>query len=159
MKWKYFLHWRHAFTPKDFQMHQQSLDHSYCKRETAWTKFRNSQSVMILVVRLGKLTENSSQNGVQKKVATFSRLPDILFSWLAQSNEGIVINTILIHFQWLFVPVDCGVLYMASTEKRGRYYGEPYVVMIGINTSFMIVLSTDDAFPNFHGVLLAKICA
>jgi hypothetical protein len=41
------------------QMHQQSLDHSYCKRETLWTKFRNSQSVMILVVRLGQLTDNS----------------------------------------------------------------------------------------------------
>jgi hypothetical protein len=25
MKWKYFLHWRHAFTANDFQMHQQSL--------------------------------------------------------------------------------------------------------------------------------------
>jgi hypothetical protein len=36
-----FLHWRHAFTPKDFQMHQQSLDHSYCKRETSLTKLKN----------------------------------------------------------------------------------------------------------------------
>jgi hypothetical protein len=47
-----FLHWRHAFTPNDFQMHQQSLDHSYCKRETSLTKLKNSKSVMILVVRL-----------------------------------------------------------------------------------------------------------
>jgi hypothetical protein len=46
-----FLHWRHAFTPKDFQMHQQSLDHSYGKRETSLTKLQNSKSVMILVVR------------------------------------------------------------------------------------------------------------
>jgi hypothetical protein len=39
-----FLHWRHAFTPKDFQMHQQSLDHSYCKQETSLTKLKNSES-------------------------------------------------------------------------------------------------------------------
>jgi hypothetical protein len=51
-----FLHWRHAFTPKDFQMHQQSLDHSYCKRETS---LMNSKSVMILVVRLAQLTETN----------------------------------------------------------------------------------------------------
>jgi hypothetical protein len=44
---------RHAFyTPNDFQMHQQSLDHLYCKRETALTKLKNYKSVMILVVRL-----------------------------------------------------------------------------------------------------------
>jgi hypothetical protein len=36
---------------------QQSLDHSYCKRGTSLTKFKNSQSVMILVVRLGQLTD------------------------------------------------------------------------------------------------------
>jgi hypothetical protein len=48
-----FLHWRHAFTPKYFQMHQQSLDdHSYCKRETALTKLKNYKSVLILVARL-----------------------------------------------------------------------------------------------------------
>jgi hypothetical protein len=47
-----FLHWRQAFTRKDFQMHQQSLDHSYCKRETWLTKLKNSKSMMILVVRL-----------------------------------------------------------------------------------------------------------
>jgi hypothetical protein len=29
---------------------QQSLDHSYCKRETLLTKSKNSKSVMILVV-------------------------------------------------------------------------------------------------------------
>jgi hypothetical protein len=52
MKWKYFLHRRHAFTPNDFQMHQQLLDHSYCKRENSLTKFNNSENVMILVVRL-----------------------------------------------------------------------------------------------------------
>jgi hypothetical protein len=51
MKWNTFLHWRHAFTPKDFEMHQQSLDHSYCKRETSLTKLKNYKSVMILVVR------------------------------------------------------------------------------------------------------------
>jgi hypothetical protein len=28
-----FLHWRHTFTPKDIQMHQQSLDHSYTANE------------------------------------------------------------------------------------------------------------------------------
>jgi hypothetical protein len=42
-----FLHWRHAISPKDFQMHQQSLDHSYCKRENSLTKLNNSKSVMI----------------------------------------------------------------------------------------------------------------
>jgi hypothetical protein len=51
MKWKYF-HWRQAFTPNDLQMHQHSLDHSYCKRETPLTKLKNSKSVMILMVRL-----------------------------------------------------------------------------------------------------------
>jgi hypothetical protein len=30
-------------TPNDFQMHQQSLDHSYCKRETSLTKLKNSK--------------------------------------------------------------------------------------------------------------------
>jgi hypothetical protein len=55
-----FLHWRHAFTPKDFQVHQQSLDHSYCKRETSLTKLKNSKSVMILVVRLAQLTNRGS---------------------------------------------------------------------------------------------------
>jgi hypothetical protein len=40
-------------------MHQQALDHSYCKRETSLTKFKISQSVrMILVVRLGQLTDS-----------------------------------------------------------------------------------------------------
>jgi hypothetical protein len=37
-------------------MHQQSLDHARTrkgKRETSLTKFKNSQSVMFLVVRLG----------------------------------------------------------------------------------------------------------
>jgi hypothetical protein len=33
-------------------MHQQSLDLSYCKRETSPTKLKNSKSVMILVVRI-----------------------------------------------------------------------------------------------------------
>jgi hypothetical protein len=51
MKWKYFLHW-HEFTPNDFQMHQQSLDHSYCKRENSPTKLNNTESVMIVVARL-----------------------------------------------------------------------------------------------------------
>jgi hypothetical protein len=49
------IHRRHAFTPKD-QMHQQSLNHSDCKRETSLTKLKNSKSVMILVVRLAQLT-------------------------------------------------------------------------------------------------------
>jgi hypothetical protein len=40
-------------------MHQQSLDHSYSKRETSLTKLKTSQSVMILVVRLDQLTEKS----------------------------------------------------------------------------------------------------
>jgi hypothetical protein len=43
---------KHAFTPNDFQMHQRSLDHSYCKRETSLTKLKNSKCVMILVPRL-----------------------------------------------------------------------------------------------------------
>jgi hypothetical protein len=38
-------------------MHQQSLDHSYSKRDTSLTKLKISQSVMILVVRLGQLTD------------------------------------------------------------------------------------------------------
>jgi hypothetical protein len=46
------LFMRHAFTPNDFQMHQQWLDHSYCKRETSLTKLKNSKSMMIFVVRL-----------------------------------------------------------------------------------------------------------
>jgi hypothetical protein len=54
IKWKKSLHrdsnlLSSAFTPNDFQMHQQSLDHSYCKRETSLTKLKNSKSVMILV--------------------------------------------------------------------------------------------------------------
>jgi hypothetical protein len=43
-------------------MHQQSLDHSYCKRETSLTKLKNSQSVMILVVRLGQLTDTVNKS-------------------------------------------------------------------------------------------------
>jgi hypothetical protein len=39
-------------THRDFQMHQQSLDYSYCKRVTSLTKLKNSKSVMILVMRL-----------------------------------------------------------------------------------------------------------
>jgi hypothetical protein len=53
MKWKYIssLNWRRqAFTPNDFQMHQQSLDHSYCKQETSLTKLSPSSR------------RNSSQN-------------------------------------------------------------------------------------------------
>jgi hypothetical protein len=59
MKWKYIFSLKTRIYPNDFQMYQQSLDHSYCKRETSWTKFKNSQSVMILVVRLGQLTDNN----------------------------------------------------------------------------------------------------
>jgi hypothetical protein len=51
MKWKYFLHWRHAFTPNYFQMHW-AVTWSYCKRENSLTKLNNSESVMSLVVRL-----------------------------------------------------------------------------------------------------------
>jgi hypothetical protein len=29
--------------PKDVQMHQQSLDHPYCNRETSLTKLKNSK--------------------------------------------------------------------------------------------------------------------
>jgi hypothetical protein len=36
MKIHFFIEDTH--TPIDFQMHQQSLDHSYCKRETSLTK-------------------------------------------------------------------------------------------------------------------------
>jgi hypothetical protein len=58
MKIHFFIEDTHLGpTPKDFQMHQQSLDHSYCKRETSWTKIKNSQSVMISVVRIGQLTD------------------------------------------------------------------------------------------------------
>jgi hypothetical protein len=57
MKWKYISSMKtriYTFTPKDFkQMHQQSLDHSY----TSLTKLKTYQSVMILVVRLGQLTD------------------------------------------------------------------------------------------------------
>jgi hypothetical protein len=60
MKIHFFILDTHAFTTKDFQMHQQSLDHSYCKRETSLTTFKNSQSVMILVVRLGQLTDTNT---------------------------------------------------------------------------------------------------
>jgi hypothetical protein len=52
MKWKYISSLKTRITPKDFQMPQHSLDHSYSKRETSLTKFKNSKSVMILVVRL-----------------------------------------------------------------------------------------------------------
>jgi hypothetical protein len=52
MKWKYISSLKTRIYPKDFQMHQQSLDHSYCKWETSLKKFKNSKSVMILVVRL-----------------------------------------------------------------------------------------------------------
>jgi hypothetical protein len=53
--WSLVLQTRNLKThiyPKDFQMHQQSLDHSSCKRETSLTKLKNSKSVMILVARL-----------------------------------------------------------------------------------------------------------
>jgi hypothetical protein len=43
-------------------MHEQSLDHSYSKRETSLTTLKTSQSViMILVVRLGQLTDTKDE--------------------------------------------------------------------------------------------------
>jgi hypothetical protein len=41
MKIHFFIEDTHL-PPKIFQMHQQSLDHSYCKRETSLTKLKNS---------------------------------------------------------------------------------------------------------------------
>jgi hypothetical protein len=63
MKWKYFRHWRHAFTPNDFQVHQQSLDHSYCKRENSLTKLNNSEKAMILMVRLASSPTANAKAG------------------------------------------------------------------------------------------------
>jgi hypothetical protein len=57
MKLKYFLHWRHAFTPSDFQMHQQSLDHSYCKRENSLTKLNNSKKCDDFSGEISQLTD------------------------------------------------------------------------------------------------------
>jgi hypothetical protein len=51
MKIHFFIEDTHL-PPKDFQMHQQPLDHSYWKRETSLTKLKNYKSVMILVVWL-----------------------------------------------------------------------------------------------------------
>jgi hypothetical protein len=65
MKWKYISSLKTCIYPKDFQMHQQSLDHSYCKRETSLTKLKNSKSVMILVVRFDtqKIFTSKFHNG------------------------------------------------------------------------------------------------
>jgi hypothetical protein len=46
-------------------MHQQSLDHSYSKREISLTKFKNYQSVMILVVKLGQLTDTAKSSALK----------------------------------------------------------------------------------------------
>jgi hypothetical protein len=40
MKWKYISSFKTRIYPKDFQMHQQSLDHSYCKRKTSQQNWR-----------------------------------------------------------------------------------------------------------------------
>jgi hypothetical protein len=45
-------------------MHQQSLDHLYCKQETSLTKLKNSESVMILVVRLVQLSDKQTETSV-----------------------------------------------------------------------------------------------
>jgi hypothetical protein len=60
MEWKYIALLKTRIYPQRLPNASAvtwSLDHSYCKRETSLTKFKNSQSVMILVVRLGQLTE------------------------------------------------------------------------------------------------------
>jgi hypothetical protein len=83
MKWKYFLHWRHALSPNDFQMHQQSIDHSYCKRENSLTKLNNSETVMILVVRL-----SSSPKRCFHEEAKLMLKSTIAICWDAKTREG-----------------------------------------------------------------------
>jgi hypothetical protein len=56
MKIHFFIEDTHL-PPKISKCISSPLDHSYCKRETSLTKFINSQSMMILVVRLGQLTD------------------------------------------------------------------------------------------------------
>jgi hypothetical protein len=85
MKWKYFLHWRRTFTPNDFQMHQHSLDQSYCNRETSLTKLKNSKSVMIFVVRLSSSPTKISDLIFTIRLTTFWSDPPlclVMKSWL-----------------------------------------------------------------------------
>jgi hypothetical protein len=80
MKWKYTSSLKTRIYPQIFPnaSGQQSLDHSYCKRETSLTKLKNSKSVMILVVRL-------TSSPIPEELHHFKRVNNGTYSYTART--------------------------------------------------------------------------
>jgi hypothetical protein len=150
-----FLHWRHAFTPKDFQMHQQLLDHSYTANEKPREQNLRilTQSVMILVARLGRISVGLGSGAVQCQtnrihVSNWNWLTCSIWLvpgtvWSARAHMGYLKPIPARHFARIIWSVPA--VFTLEAHKRQAYYNKAY---LSIPTTFLkLILIIRDTWP------------